>query len=719
MVWCPRRLLSTRKRLQKAVRASQAALTTSVTVIRLTWKLPAVVAGWCIGEISDTMDKPNCLKSISGMGARRWILIGVVVAPSLFGALADADTSPTLRTTQISVGEPAPAEILVKIEKPVPQGAIIRVKASGVVMVRRMPVMSIQLMPEGTEQELIHRFSAQEMAKGDWGWHIATLPMAMFKTSRALKPGDVVRILLQTDRTAEEGSPSIRLSDTSGLGWTLFLGVVNQPRDVDLEQVSESVELFFTPGPLDRLEAFLKTDGRLMIEGFDAEGNPTGLSGEELEIAARQKGDSTETTSAVKTVKTKGNRNGTKATVLQLKDAPKAMGRFEVTDSSGRVTLSNAAPFALDGTPIYFGEFHWHTDLSGDGQRRLEDAMASARDELCLDFAGPSEHLGIAGAHYTRNRPEEYIARICKAVEVPGKFTTIAGAELNTRYGHSNAYAEDFDTFAQFMSRLPTELAPQANPNRYPHEPLRAIMPEGKMLYAPHHSNMDSSPAVSAADGRPLWCAMPLPQPADRTFMRLFEMCQVRGTFESEATDEKWGVSHGGLGGSAQTALMKGYRIGFYAGSDNHQGWPTRGGKGCVGVTGVMAASLDQKSIFQALYNRRCYASSGARIVADATLNGAPIGSELNLKPGAERVFKIRICGAAPLEAVQIVSFGCVLAELPVDGKSLDFEAEWRDERPGRPLEDYYYYVRARQADGHRVWLSPWWVDLDDTASAK
>ena len=82
-------------------------------------------------------------------------------------------------------------------------------------------------------------------------------------------------------------------------------------------------------------------------------------------------------------------------------------------------------------------------------------------------------------------------------------------------------------------------------------------------------------------------------------------------------------------------------------------------------------------------------------------------------------MFKIRICGAAPLEAVQIVSFGCVLAELPVDGKSLDFEAEWRDERPGRPLEDYYYYVRARQADGHRVWLSPWWVDLDDTASAK
>jgi hypothetical protein len=42
----------------------------------------------------------------------------------------------------------------------------------------------------------------------------------------------------------------------------------------------------------------------------------------------------------------------------------------------------------------------------------------------------------------------------------------------------------------------------------------------------------------------------------------------------------------------------------------------------------------------------------------------------------------------------------------------LDFEAEWVDERPGRPLEDAWYYVRARQTDGHCAWLSRFRVDL-------
>jgi hypothetical protein len=98
--------------------------------------------------------------------------------------------------------------------------------------------------------------------------------------------------------------------------------------------------------------------------------------------------------------------------------------------------------------------------------------------------------------------------------------------------------------------------------------------------------------------------------------------------------------------------------------------------------------------------------------VADATLNGQPLGSELQLAPDAPRAFRIRVHGTAPLVAVQLISMGAVLADLPVDGDSPDLELTWSDDRPGRPLEDVYYYVRARQADGHCAWLSPWWVDL-------
>jgi hypothetical protein len=92
-------------------------------------------------------------------------------------------------------------------------------------------------------------------------------------------------------------------------------------------------------------------------------------------------------------------------------------------------------------------------------------------------------------------------------------------------------------------------------------------------------------------------------------------------------------------------------------------------------------------------------------IVADATLNGYPIGSELKLKPGQERRFQIRIQGTAPIAAVQIIHCGYVLADLPVEVDQSDFFGEWADERPGRPLEDAYYYVRdaTGRSDGGTI----------------
>ena len=100
--------------------------------------------------------------------------------------------------------------------------------------------------------------------------------------------------------------------------------------------------------------------------------------------------------------------------------------------------------------------------------------------------------------------------------------------------------------------------------------------------------------------------------------------------------------------------------------------------------------------------------------VADVTFNGAPMGSELRLQPGADRHLRVRIRGTAPLECVQVIHCGHLLAELPVAADSPDLDAEWVDERPGRPLEDVYYYVRARQHDGECLWTSPFWIDLPE-----
>ena len=580
-----------------------------------------------------------------------------------------------------------------KLLSRVPENSFLRLKASGTTMLMGSEITEVNVKDSEFALPFAHKFSRQEMQR-DWGWHIRSMSMAVLSVTRELPGGSVLQI--QTSYRSDNSQ------QYSGLSWHMSLGTVDNPRDLDFQEVADPVEIQFVPGPAEHLEACLKSNGSLMVEHFDSGGNPTDKYEGKIKVTVED--DEIEVQSPAEIA----------ATTVQLPGKPLTTARAKVKDADGREVLSNAWPAAMDNTPIFFGECHWHTDFSGDGQRRLEDALKSARDELGLDFAGPADHINVHG-NYGEKTPSEQAA-ICRQFDSPGSFCTIPGAELGGRYGHANLYTDDFDLFLEITSRFAKELAPGwiADPNRYAFKPLIDLCPPGRAVVVPHHTNMDSymREKVIREDGLPFWCAMYWPMPADRGVVRLVEMVQTRGCFETEEIDEQWRINNGGLGGSARTALMRGYRLGFIGGTDNHCGWPTRQGSGYCGLTAVQADNLDAQTIFSAMYNRRCYATSGARIVADVTLNGHPMGGELELEPGQERKFQIRIQGTAPIVAVQIIHCGYVLADLPVEADQLDFNAEWADERPGRPLEDAYYYVRARQADGHCVWLSPFWVDL-------
>ena len=597
-------------------------------------------------------------------------------------------------------------------------GALIRLSASGISMLGGLRVERVT--HEGIALPIVHRYVREEMEQ-HWGWHIETKSMAVVRIEpslfpNGLPPGAEIAVeALYTDpgRKDDPGAAGAG-PGYSGLSWTMSMGQTKAAAIEDagsrfFDPVAEPVAIAFVPGPPERVEAYLKPDGRVIAAHFDALGNPSGRYSGTLVVSSSGGSKSVRKVSA-------------EATITIPPDPPGASGpdvntgRFTVRDDVGRTAASNAVPQALDGTPVFFGEIHWHTDFSCDGQRPLREALKSARDELCLDFAGPADHMSSSGA-YGKGTPDEQ-AEICRSFDEPGRFCTIPGAELSGRYGHANIHADSFETFLQIVGRFEKDLSPawDAEPHRYALDPVIRLCPEGRALVVPHHSNMDSfvREHVVREDGRPFWCAMHFPIPADRGTLRLFEMVQSRGAFETEEADNAWRILDGGLGGSARTALARGYRVGFVSGTDNHCGWPTRLGAGYSGVTAVQSPRLDRKSIFAAMYRRRCYSSSGARIVADATLNGQPMGSELRLEPGAERRFCIRIRGTSALTSVQMIHCGYTLADFVVGRDTTDFDIQWVDERPGRPLEDAYYYVRARQADGHCVWLSPFWVDLAD-----
>ena len=105
-------------------------------------------------------------------------------------------------------------------------------------------------------------------------------------------------------------------------------------------------------------------------------------------------------------------------------------------------------------------------------------------------------------------------------------------------------------------------------------------------------------------------------------------------------------------------AFARGFKIGFVCGSDGHKGRPGASypGAGVFGTLGgltcVLSPSRDREGFWQALQQRRCYGTSGQRIVVEADANGQPIGSELR----AEHVrIDVRVLGTAPIVSIELL----------------------------------------------------------------
>jgi len=102
--------------------------------------------------------------------------------------------------------------------------------------------------------------------------------------------------------------------------------------------------------------------------------------------------------------------------------------------------------------------------------------------------------------------------------------------------------------------------------------------------------------------------------------------------------------------------LARGLRFGFVASTDDHLGYPGAYGEGIVGI---WAEKLTPASLFEAIWNRRIYASTGERTLLDVTLNGHPMGSELSAMQ--ERTFEIYVEGQDSIEMIELIRNGRVI----------------------------------------------------------
>ena len=205
------------------------------------------------------------------------------------------------------------------------------------------------------------------------------------------------------------------------------------------------------------------------------------------------------------------------------------------------------------------------------------------------------------------------------------------------------------------------------------------------------------------------------------------ECTQAEGNLRPIHCSGKKGVKENAAG-SIQNALLKNCRFGFVAGglddrdfyndfydSDQTQYTP--------GLTGIVAKTLTRDSLLEALYNRSCYATTGARIILGFNIATASMGSELDTKtkPGLaiNRHISGFVAGTTTIKNIEIIRNGEVIKTIgDINSQTYDFAyddlADLRsivvDGGNGKP-PFVYYYIRVNQEDKHIAWSSPIWID--------
>lgn len=365
--------------------------------------------------------------------------------------------------------------------------------------------------------------------------------------------------------------------------------------------------------------------------------------------------------------------------VDDLQDPPEAASSFPPSGHEDPWTPAPEAGTARAG--VIFGDLHQHTMLS-DGLGTPEEVLLAARHSLGHDFVAITDHDTLS----RRALGPATWAALCETVEAayePGRFATLHAYELTgprkPGLGHKCVIFPDAD----LPERLPEKerAAQESAWRRY------------GALAVPHHTGWTGTDAEHHdADRQPVW-----------------EVCSLHGVYEDEKRATAFPPRPDVVleGEFVRTALDKGLRFGFVGGTDSHgllwhHGISPRRDPRRTGLTGIPGAVATREAIFEALGERRCYATTGARIVLRVDLDGAPMGASL---PGDARgELNVEVEGTASLTSVELVRRGsderlrgtqgrrCVCSILVGLREGLSWD---------------YLYVRVTQRDGEMAWSSP------------
>ena len=347
---------------------------------------------------------------------------------------------------------------------------------------------------------------------------------------------------------------------------------------------------------------------------------------------------------------------------------------------------------------LFWGDVHGHSNLS-DGLRSPDDYYQYARDISRLDFAVLTDHepgFGPRGRELVADGQDPVnlwgISHMkAMAYHEPGRFVTFSGYEWTSgRYGHKCVYylTDDQPVFSAWDPESDTP------------EKLYKVLRGRSAMVVTHH------PA-----GGPAPAELSLIDPAREP---LVEIYSCHGCSDAPGIGRPlWRLTEG-RGFYVQEALNQGYHFGIIAGSDTHTSDPGNPlvkhplfpHPHRVGIMAVYAKELTRQAIWEALWARRVYATTGERILLDFKIDGHSMGEDLTLRKPP--LVHMTVAGTAPLAQVELIRNGQVIMSRLKPG--LDLELDWQEDQ----VHVGYYYLRVTQEDGEMAWSSPIWVKFGE-----
>lgn len=214
-------------------------------------------------------------------------------------------------------------------------------------------------------------------------------------------------------------------------------------------------------------------------------------------------------------------------------------------------------------------------------------------------------------------------------------------------------------------------------------------------------------------------------------FERVVEIYNAWGSSEKVSSETNARPITGGVEendeGSIISALKKNCRFGFVAGGLDDRGsysgfFESDQTQYTPGFTGIISKKYNREGLFEALYNRSCYATTGPKIILGFYIAGQPMGSELSTaaKPGllVNRHISGYVAGETNIETIEIIRNGDVIKTFEPDSYHTDYHYDDMDNLANVTLDAEgkspfaFYYLKVTQKDGHIAWSSPIWVDL-------